>query len=739
MIENRLELKVGTEVMTQHGPWVVTYLDRSGVGLEDGAGNVEHVTWPDLGIIQPQEPDPKAEGAPALRSFAAEWNRLDDVAREEAMFRLGVVLEILTGFWHGHPSLALPGEPYDVFDLAREVKLTARCEHMAKLLRHGAFSDRAGGRDLSKIAGRTVQMWASAFQTLGVIGLVDGRRSKTVTLFSTLPAAWVQAAHTVVEELDGDPSTVNHREIERRVKVRLKDDGLEVIAPERAVSTYISHLMRIQGRTTRQQRSNTIRKVSGTESYPGLLPGQLVAIDVTRADVLVWCPDRRGACSVEIITAIDVATRMVLALRVVPMSADAHDASLLMYDVMRPFSQLVEGTTVNDWAWAGVPEKIQFYFDDAAADPDCSGVEVGCPRSCRSVRVAPGLQGEHTVPGVRPSSVRADHGSIFISQVFRAQLARIGCDLAYSRTRRPIDNGIMERFHETLQRGLQQLPGYKGRNTAERGRKVGTSGAHKDEPLLTPVELQQFLRRWVALDYHRTPHAGLHVAGAEYVDLRPVDMFDAVLRVTGRLHVPQRPDMLYDFLPVRWGTVGPAGVEFADLTYDSPDLAGLRNAPIGRFRPEDRAMPFMYDPHDVTRVWFRDPDTDRIVEVPWRKAHLTEAPLTEALAQHVRAAIRQRDDGKRMSRKVAEDEIIAELGSLLDGVIPKEWRKRISQARQRYESSRRDHTEAEVAMTVANLVNDKGASAPSRRTDTSRSIWDDSWAFPPRTTVDEVI
>ncbi|MFI2294955.1 hypothetical protein [Isoptericola sp. NPDC019571] len=730
MIKNRVVLQAGETVLTDDGTALVVHVDVQGIELRDIRGQIEWVPWPEVTMMQSL--DTSVGDAPALYSFAAQWERLGEGVRREALFRLGIVQEIVTGFRRGHADLALPGEPNGTFDPASGVSLTARCERMGKLLRHESSSERAGGRDVSSISGRTLHNWVKAAEEGGLLGLVDQRRSRTTEVYSSIPLAWRQAAQDVVAEFDGDVSTVNLREVHRRIKVRLHEAGHSIVAPKRASGRFVAHLMKTRGATTRAQRSNKLRGVSGTQSYAAMVPGQIVAIDVTRSDAMVWCPVRGGACSVEIISAMDLATRMILALRVVPMSADSHDASLLMYDVLRPFSQFVEGTEVSDWAWAGVPERIEFYPDDPDADPDCSGVEVSCPRTCRSLRIAPGMQGEHSVPGVRPMAVRADHGSIFVSQVFRDLLDRFGIDLPLSRTRRPIDNGILERYHETLQRGLQQLPGYKGRNVAQRGRTVGLGGIDDAAELLTAPELEKFLRRWIALEYHRTPHDGLHPPGAERTDVRPIDMFDALLKVTGRLHVPQRPDLLYDFLPTRWGTVGQSGVELSGLTYDSPELEGLRSVPKGTFRAEDRAMPFHYDPHDVNRVWFRHPDTGRIVEMPWRKAHLIDAPMTETLVKHVRATVQRRDSGLRLSPTSVEDEIITELGSLLD-TVPKDWRKRISAATMRHESARRDHAEAEVARTVADITTPNPAiSQPAAELKgESYSMWAESWPYTP--------
>lgn len=66
------------------------------------------------------------------------------------------------------------------------------------------------------------------------------------------------------------------------------------------------------------------------------------------------------AYSAEIPTAIEVATRVVRAIRVVPQSANGIEAGLLIYDVCRPFSPAVEGASISDWRWVGLPEQLDF-------------------------------------------------------------------------------------------------------------------------------------------------------------------------------------------------------------------------------------------------------------------------------------------------------------------------------------------------------------------------------------------
>jgi putative transposase len=106
-------------------------------------------------------------------------------------------------------------------------------------------------------------------------------------------------------------------------------------------------------------------------------------------------------------------------------------------------------------------------------------------------------------------------------------------------------------------------------------------------------------------------------------------MWDAMVEVTGRNDVPQRPDLIYQFLPVRWGTIGQAGVEFSDMTYDSAVLDPYRKVPRGSFRSADRAAPFYFDPHDLARVWFRDPQSKQVEPIEWRESDGSAADIPE--------------------------------------------------------------------------------------------------------------
>lgn len=682
-----LQLAVGARILGDDRYLLVVAVGRHAVTVETSTGERSEVAYTDIAGSN------VSGGAPTLRLATLEpwWSGLPDVVRRDALDRLEVVLEILTGYRWGHQRLAQLGEPFPPFgDPA--VSLHARCQRMADQLSYEAGVNRQALRRLedgelasTKVSVNTVRRWVRNWQTAGLRSLVDKRSVKDRQGFEAIDDRVRAIADDVLARFDGDISKVNTTTIEADIRLQMKAGGLtDVVLPQRLFQEYLSERQRALGRNTRAQRSRHLRrKTSAHTSFPAMHPSH-IAIDATRADVLVWDELRERPVSVEILTAISVATRVVVGLRVTPRSGNALEAGLLLYDVMRPMTMLVEGTTVDDWRWCGVPESL-----------DLSNVPVH--RSPKRI-VPPGqsLQGIHFKPGVRPSSIRCDHGSVFLSEHFIALLRDFGIDLMLSRGSKPTDNPHVERFHETLQRAYQAIPGFKGRNVAERGRKVDASG----EALLTAAELERHLRRFVALDYHRSWHEGLVLPGAPSARLTPLEMWDAMHEVTGRLHVPQHPDLIYQFLPIRWLTIGHAGVEYKNLTYDAPVLADFRNVRKGTFQADSRKAPFHYDPRDVSRIWFRHPDTGRIHEIPWKARHWLDMPMGDWMHERALSRIAERGGNAALNRKSTWRQIIAELGQLTSAEETAEARAKGYAARLRWEQAQRDHAEAAEAAAM---------------------------------------
>lgn len=189
------------------------------------------------------------------------------------------------------------------------------------------------------------------------------------------------------------------------------------------------------------------------------------------------------------------------------------------------------------------------------------------------------------------------------------------------------------------------------------------------------------------------PHDGLTLPGAPGIRLTPLEMHDALADATGRILVPQHPDLLYQFLPIIWLSPGHAGVEHKNLTYDAAVLEEFRSVRPGTFRAQDSAIPFHIDPRDVTRLWFRHPDTDRIHEVPWKARHLIHAPLGDVVRDRALERLKERGGNRSINKTRVMRQIIDEIGELTAAPTTDEWRSKLAAAQLRWEQSQRDHDE----------------------------------------------
>jgi len=673
-------LTVGARILTADGYAVVTQLERHGVRLRFSTGAVRSVSYTQI------EARTVGDDVQSVHSSLSPWwEQLELAVQHKALFKQECVLEARTGFRFGLRELAQPGEPFSPFGDEFGLSLTARYKAMSKVVSFERSVDRAvmrrvydGELKSHRIALRTLQWWDTLWVEGGLRALVDGRSIKDRRGFEALDPEFRRVALEKFAEYDGSKSRPNLQEIERQVRVTLKQAGVTAPhLPDRLTQEFLSYHWKAAGSSVRAQRSKSLRRVSGHESYPAHHPSEL-GTDLTLANNFVLDPLRERAINVEVGVIHSIATRVIHGIRVFPRGARGIDAGLLVYDAMRQFSMVVDGTTIDDFRWCGIPESL-----DLGGNP----VHIGRRPAAKP---DPAIQGVHYLPGVAPTSLRSDHGSIFVGEHFRALLDQFGIELRLSRGKKPTDNPHSERKMEDLERAYQQVPGYKGRSIHQRGRFIGIEA---DEPLLTAEELERHFRRWVALDYHRMPHDGLTLPGAPGIRLTPLEMHDALADATGRILIPQHPDLLYQFLPIIWLAPGHAGVEHKNLTYDAPVLEDFRAVRVGTFRAQDHALPFHIDPRDVTRLWFRHPETDRIHEVPWKGRHLIHAPLVDVVRDRALQRIKERGGNKSINKTRIMRQIIDEIGELTTAPSTDEWRAKLAAAQLRWEQSQRDHAE----------------------------------------------
>lgn len=696
MARATVEISVGTRILTNRGVAVVVELDRYGAHLKDSTGHTYFTAFTEVEAREVSD-----SGVQTLHSSLMPWfAQLPPDVQAAALFRQQCILEVRTGYREGMAELAQPGEPFWPFGESYGVSLTKRYNAMSRLVSFERTVDRTimqrvydGEIQNPSISGRAMMIWDKKWLREGLGAVVDGRSIQDKQGFDALDANFRRIAEEQFRQFDGRRSAISRNEIERRIRLQMKQEHLVLEnLPERLMEEYLSFHWRALGRTTRQQKSRSLRRVSGHESFPAHHPGACCT-DLTRGDNLIYDAIQDRPVSVEIGSMMSTATRVVTAMRLFPRSANGVDVGLLLYDTMRQQSMLVEngpdGPTIDDWRWIGVPESLDFNGNPVrtgrrgAAKPDMS------------------IWGEHQVPGVTPSSVRSDHGSIYVGKHFRSLLDQFGITLQLSRGRKPSDNPHLERLHETYQRFYQQSPSFKGRGVYERGSWVGVQA---DEPMCTAEKYLTDAQRFLTLDYHRQPHDGLYLPGAPGIRVTPLEYWDALFVATGRVTIPVHPDLIYQFLPIIWLAPGHAGVEFKNLTYDDAVLEDFRDVRKGTFREQDHAIPFHHDPRDMTRIWFRHPDTDRIHEIGWRGRHLIDAPLVDVLVDRVNDRLRERGGNRVLKKRTIMLQIIEEIGDLTTPNGKDESRAQLSAAYIRWGQAQLDHAEVGEAHKALELA-----------------------------------
>ncbi len=313
--------------------------------------------------------------------------------------------------------------------------------------------------------------------------------------------------------------------------------------------------------------------------------------------------------NLELTIALDLYSRTIAGLRLSPVSTKPADAALILYEALVPGSRSLTGCGVLPYP--GLPTVV---LVDADHLDDGQGL-----------------------PAVAPETLVVDHGKIYLSEHVLAVCARLGISIQPARPLTPTDKAAVERCFRTLnEQLLNALPGYKGPDVHSRGK------SPEDECYFFIDELERVIREWVVTFYHQRPHDGLVDPAVPGLHYSPAEMFDHGVARAGRLRVPARPDLVYDFLPVAWRTIQHYGVEVNGLRYNGEALIPYRNRTSPYTGANAGRWPFRFDPDDVSRLYFQDPADHAWHTLVWEHAQEFPVPFSgEVLAYARRLAVEE--------------------------------------------------------------------------------------------------
>lgn len=505
--------------------------------------------------------------------------------REQILARAAHVREVLTGYKSGSAELAAPGEPRAEFDPARA--LVDRYESKAAELDIGV---------------RTFRRWVSDYRRDGEAGLAKSTPERS----TKIDQRWIGTALEVMVEHTDQSRPSRTMVIDRtnaRVVARFGPDVVK--QPSRATAFRVLEELEKRHPTfrlsTKRNRDIADRPAEAYGKLRPARPGEYLLMDTTRLDVFALDPVTLRWVQAELTVGMDWYTRCVTGLRVTPVSTKSVDAAAVLLQAYRPPPAGKDWPAHAVWPEHGVPRSI--LVDREAVDGPITG---------------------SSGPAIVPETIVIDHGKIYVSEHLTSVCQRLGISIQPARLRTGRDKGPVERFFRTLREDLlQALPGYKGPDVHSRGLDP------ESEAFFYLDELEAIIREWVAVVYHHRPHDGLVDPHLPALRMSPAAMFEHGMARAGYIEAPRDAGLAYEFLKTEWRTIQHYGVEYGGRRYNGPALDPYRNMTSPHVGKAKGRWPIHIDPDDVSRVYFRDPETREWHTLRWEHAPSLEMPLSE--------------------------------------------------------------------------------------------------------------
>ncbi|NTW38294.1 MAG: transposase [Cellulomonadaceae bacterium] len=413
----------------------------------------------------------------------------------------------------------------------------------------------------------------------GVVGLIRAKYVKRLSPILDLPDdVKVIARRVAVGLAERVNGTVSIKDQTADTVVELADAGYHGIpkAKLRQLIDVASVGLNLR-RTGKQRQSMNSRPREGVQgSHRALYPGHIVQLDTTPINLICRTADGKLRRYLDVLTAIDVYSRMVLAVRVVEKPHTAVDVNLLLHDMLGGDFRRATWKTGSDHLWIGLPSEIHVPNDGSV------------------------------IFGMKVKSVIFDLGSQYNNTTTLAVLAMAGIRVFFTPPRKGSAKGIVESFQKRYADLTGALDGDKGRSPEHRGADSKT----RRLPMLEDVE--RLLWDFISEVYNFGRHRNLLDPEAAKRKISPVDMIVQYMHEFGSVVIPRRASFRLAFLKEEKRFLHPEGIWLDDVRFDSDELATLRpradNAPELMIRHDPRVPTYIHVWHETRHVWIFVPD-----------------------------------------------------------------------------------------------------------------------------------
>lgn len=387
--------------------------------------------------------------------------------------------------------------------------------------------------------------------------------------------------------------------------------------------------------STRQSKKVRPRRPFGHQDV--LRPGQVVEIDSTPVNAFCRTPAGEPIAA-EVLVAIDVCTRMILALRVVPAGVVSGNVKLLLFD-------LLSGAFRKRWR---LRDKSEW---------TCVPAGLALPE------------------GMRPiiDGVKLDRGPQMDSIETWTSLAQRGVDVNQTPTCTGTAKGFVEAVQVNWALVTAGTPGDKGASPKDRGDQTGAALG----PTIEQFELM--LREWVLRAYHDRKHRGVHDPLDPRRSVSPMECFINHNSPWDEISVPIDENFVADFLHHATARATFDGMRVGKHIYQGKELNGMRDEERGTRCPP---LEVRYDPYFPDRVLVRRPEDKKYRSVGLKAAYNDEQTVGQAF---IEADLRERRAaGERTDFTATRTQSLLETGR-----VRHEHRQLVTEANEELERQRR--------------------------------------------------
>jgi hypothetical protein len=478
-----------------------------------------------------------------------------------------------------------------------------------------------------QIAASTVKHRRQRWQAEGLPGLVDKRVQRRSSPAGRADPAVARAMEQAIAEATDDSSRAAGFIVWRTGQI-LAGQGQAGLEPSRATMFRLFSRLSAGKHTTGS--AATRRGLAGrpqrkfSQAHPAAA-GELMEIDSTPLDVLVLLDDGVPG-RVELTGLIDVATRTVPAAVIRP-TTKSVDASVLLARALTPEPMRPGWPASLAMAHSALPYDRLLGIDER-------------------------LRHAAARPVIVPDTVVIDHGSVFVSDNFRASCRHLGISIQPAHLATGSDKPHIETMFSSLGTLFCQFAsGYLGRSADRRGRHV------EDQPLWSLMQMQDLLDEWLIAVWQNREHDGLRDPLHPQRACSPNQKYAMLLETSGYVPVPLAAGDYIELLPAVWRAVNAYGIKISHRTYDAEELNPVRQQRSG-VTARNGKWEVHHDPYDVSRVFVRGPDG--WITCPWKYLEKVPAPFGELAWDHVsgRLAEQGQPAPTELERALAVDELL---------------------------------------------------------------------------------